>query len=210
MTPIIDEILYIGDPLCSWCWGAAPALNQLKAHYETTIPFKILLGGLRPGNTKLMDEKLKIFLKEHWEEIQILTGQPFGFQILEREDFVYDTEPPARAVFTVRQLNPTVEFDFFKAVQHQFYVKGKDTNLLNTYLELCEDFFIESVDFKKLFESPETKQATAEEFEKARMLGVTGFPTVLVKMGQKYKAVARGYDTFEHIHERVEQWLNHS
>lgn len=205
----IDEILYIGDPMCSWCWGAAPALEQLKNHYEGKIPFNILLGGLRPGNTALMDSKLKTFLRQHWEEIHQLTGQAFGFQILEKEDFVYDTEPAARAVCTMRQLNPAAEFDFFKAIQHQFYAKGKDTNQINTYLELCEDFFVAPSDFEQLFNATATKQATAEEFDQARMLGVTGFPTILVRMGQKYKAIARGYDTFEHMKARVEQWLLH-
>ncbi len=207
--PNIDEILYIGDPLCSWCWGAAPALSQLKHHYEGKIPFKILLGGLRPGNTALMDQKLKTFLKNHWEEIQTLTQQAFGYQILEKEDFIYDTEPPARAVFTMRQINPTSEFDFFKAIQHQFYAQGKDTNQIATYLELCEDFFVAPSDFEAFYLKPSTKQATAEEFDTARMLGVTGFPTVLIKMGLKYKAIARGYDTFERMNARIEQWLEH-
>ncbi|NJL12356.1 MAG: hypothetical protein HC913_04725 [Microscillaceae bacterium] len=105
-------------------------------------PFRILLGGLRPGTTTVMSEKQKAFLRHHWEEIHQLTGQPFGYDILERNDFIYDTEPAARAVVVVRQLHPLLTFDFFKAIQAAFYVRGQDTNALETYLELCDDFLL--------------------------------------------------------------------
>ena len=44
------EIIYVGDPMCSWCYGIAPELKKLKSHYDTkNIPFKIIVNGLRPG-----------------------------------------------------------------------------------------------------------------------------------------------------------------
>ncbi len=203
----IDEMIYVGDPMCSWCWGAANEITQLKEMYGTEIPFKVILGGLRPGTTAPMQEKQKQFLKTHWEEIQEMTGQPFDFKILERNDFVYDTEPAARAVVSIRKINPAIEFDFFKAIQYQFYAKGKDTNLIETYLDVCEEYFIEPSDFEEVFNQESTREATSSEFDQSRSLGIVGFPTVLIRMGAKYQALARGYSTLEKMQAILKKWI---
>lgn len=201
----IDEIIYIGDPMCSWCWGAAPELSKLQTE-NPEIPFKIILGGLRPGTTAPMQAKQKKFLKTHWQEIQEMTGQPFDFKVLEREDFIYDTEPAARAVLSVRQLKPSLEFEFFKAIQYAFYAEGKDTNMLDTYLTLSRGFDIKPEEFEEVFTQRSIKAATLSEFDQSRSLGVMGFPTVLIRIEAKHKALARGYDTFENMQNRLVQW----
>ncbi len=199
-------IIYIGDPMCSWCWGAAPEITSLKEAYQAEFDFKIIQGGLRPGTTQVMSPRQKQFLREHWEEIQQMTGQAFRFDLLETEDFVYDTEPPARAVVAVRNIKPALEFDFFKSVQKAFYVDNQDTNLTETYLNLCEEYFIDTEAFKQEYLSRETKVRTEADFEKARMLGVLGFPTILFKVGEKHKQVARGYASFTNMQTQVEHW----
>ncbi len=41
------ELIYVGDPMCSWCWGIAPQLDTLvRTHPD--IPLRIVVGGLRP------------------------------------------------------------------------------------------------------------------------------------------------------------------
>ena len=46
--------VYVGDPMCSWCWGFAPALEQLERRYG--LPLKVVMGGLRTGpQAELMD-----------------------------------------------------------------------------------------------------------------------------------------------------------
>ncbi len=45
-----QEIIYVGDPMCSWCWGISPALTELRDHFaKEKIAFKVIVGGLRPG-----------------------------------------------------------------------------------------------------------------------------------------------------------------
>ena len=67
-------LVYIGDPMCSWCWGAAPELTRLQDHYQKQLDFEIILGGLRPFTEHTMTDKQKNFLREHWVEIQEMTG----------------------------------------------------------------------------------------------------------------------------------------
>lgn len=107
------EIIYVGDPMCSWCWGISPALNQLKSTAEANgIPYRIVLGGLRPGGGDAWNEDFRNFLKHHWEEVNQRSGQPFGESLFDLEQFDYDTEPACRAVVAARQLAPELESRF--------------------------------------------------------------------------------------------------
>ena len=55
-----QEIIYVGDPMCSWCWGISPDLIKLRDHYrESQVAFRIVLGGLRPGGGDPWDDQMK-------------------------------------------------------------------------------------------------------------------------------------------------------
>ena len=32
-----EELIYIGDPMCSWCWGISPELNALEQYALSLI-----------------------------------------------------------------------------------------------------------------------------------------------------------------------------
>ena len=60
------EVIYVGDPMCSWCWGISPALYQLEqAARANGIPYRIVMGGLRPDNSEQWTEDFKKFLAHH-------------------------------------------------------------------------------------------------------------------------------------------------
>ena len=41
---------YVGDPMCSWCWGLSAELKQIALHCQKQgIGFSVTMGGLRPG-----------------------------------------------------------------------------------------------------------------------------------------------------------------
>ena len=112
-------IIYIGDPMCSWCYGFAPEITKVKEQYKQ-LDFKLILGGLRPGGTEKI-QGMDMFLRHHWKEVNKKSGQPFSYEILKQKDFVYDTEPACRAVVVARELKPGIELDFFRAIQTQNY-----------------------------------------------------------------------------------------
>lgn len=200
------EIIYVGDPLCSWCWGISPALNRLEKAAETNgIPYRIVLGGLRPGGGDAWNEEFKGFLKHHWEEVTARSGQPFSEKIFDREAFNYDTEPSCRAVVVARQLKPESESRFFELTQHRFYVQNEDPNEVGFYEPICDQLGIDYAEFAPLFGSEEAKSATLRDFQLNRSWGVTGYPTVVFRKGEQLIAIARGYAEFEQMWAAVEQ-----
>jgi len=202
------EIIYVGDPMCSWCWGISPELNRLaKAARENGINYRIVLGGLRPGGGDPWNDQFKNFLRHHWEEVNKRSGQPFGEKLFERESFNYNTEPACRAVVCARQLAPASEERFFELVQHYFYVRNEDPNEVEFYAPICEVLNIDFERFKLLFASDELRWLTAREFRQSREWGVRGFPSVLLKKDQELQIIARGYAEFSTMWTQIEAAL---
>jgi putative protein-disulfide isomerase len=203
-----QEIIYVGDPMCSWCWGISPALIKLRDHFaKQKIAFRVLVGGLRPGGGDPWNEEMKGFLKHHWEQVNERSGQPFGYRLFDLDEFNYDTEPSCRAVVAARPLIKEREMEFFEAIQRKFYVESQDPNIASFYASICDDFDINYGDFLSRFESGETKAETMDEFNLNRQWGVRGYPSVLLLNDNQLSQIANGFTTFEQMREQVDQLI---
>lgn len=201
-------LIYIGDPMCSWCYGLSSEYETAMKSLQETVNFQLLLGGLRPFNKEKINS-LKDFLKEHWEEVHARSGQKFGYEILDHETWVYDTEPSCRAVVIVREHAPEKAFSYFQEVQLGFYRDNKNPSSSETFAEICERMDImPKAAFTEKFESQENKDRTKVEFQYVQNLGVNSFPTVILQNGDEYYLVTSGYTTSENIVNRVKSVLN--
>ena len=202
------EIIYVGDPMCSWCWGISPALIQLRDHFvKEKIAFRVIVGGLRPGGGDPWDDQMKNFLRHHWEQVNQRSGQPFGYKLMELDNFNYDTEPACRAVVAARPLVVEKEMEFFEAIHHKFYVQSKDPNKPSFYASICDQLDVNYAIFLERFESDIIKQETINEFNLNRSWGVRGYPSVLLLNNDQLFQVTNGYATFEQMKEQIDHLL---
>jgi putative protein-disulfide isomerase len=198
-------VIYVGDTMCSWCYGFAPEMDKfIKLHPELKV--RLVQGGLRPNNTEKI-YGMQDFLLSHWKEIEERTGQPFTYDILKDENFVYDTEPASRAVVVARMIDETKEWAFFKKVQIAFYKENKDTSKLATYLEIAKELGLDIDKFTKLFDTDEAKYATKSDFQLASEMGVKGFPSVVIKVGKEFFMISNGFREVKDLEEVYENVL---
>ncbi|MDX1686150.1 MAG: DsbA family protein, partial [Saprospiraceae bacterium] len=195
-------ILYFGDPMCSWCYGISPELDAVKEHFRDKADFRIVLGGLRPYNTETMGD-LKLFLTDHWKEVQRASGQPFRYEILDRSEMRYDTEPACRAVVTIREKYPDKAFEFFKGIQHAFYYENRDLSKIENYIDILKSLEIDVDYFQRSFDSEEMKERVKRDFKMSSSMGIHGFPTLVLKTGNEYHLIANGYTSSENMIERL-------
>ncbi|QKH38355.1 DsbA family protein [Achromobacter pestifer] len=190
---------YVGDPMCSWCWGMAPAIERIALFCQAEgVPFKLTVGGLRVGGGDPWDENFKRFLRHEWSHIAKVTGQPFGFDLLDRTYFNYDTEPPCRAVVvaermaSARGLPAMTKLAFFAAVQRKFYVEGQDPAQADYYREPCAHAGLPFGEFRDAFTSAFARHDVAQDFALSRRLGVRGFPSLLLEGPSQVTVLATG------------------
>lgn len=186
------KLIYIGDPMCSWCYGIAPQLEEVIEVQSEKMEVVFIMGGLRPHFDKKMIE-MKSFLSQHWQEVNQATSQPFNYGILNDKVMAYDTEPPCRAVVTVRNIKPEIVDQFFKLTQEQFYVDNMDMNAASSYHKNLKTLDIDISVFDAQFSSEDMQKATANDFVQAQKLGVNSFPTILLEYNGQVHKVCNGY-----------------
>ncbi|MDY0308481.1 MAG: DsbA family protein [Castellaniella sp.] len=203
---------YVGDPMCSWCWGISPTVGEVAAFCAAAgIEFLVTVGGLRAGGGDPWNEKFKAFLRTEWNHIAEVTGQPFGCTLLDLPQFDYDTEPACRAVAAIKLLQARDSLDastvlkFFSAVQRKFYVEGEDPKATDFYRDICAGLGLDFDIFHSLFESAEARQAVRQEFVRCRQWGVRSFPTLLLEQGQDVTPLAVGFVTTEQVIAKLRQ-----
>jgi putative protein-disulfide isomerase len=201
------HLLYIADPMCSWCWGFSPVIDQVRNRFGEKLPMRLLMGGLRPGTDEPMSFGVKADIREHWQHVRKASGQPFDFAFFERDGFVYDTEPPSRAVVVMRRLDPDRVFDYFKNVQEAFYAKNLDVTDPAVLSGMAADIGLDREAFTADFKAGQTVTETWRDFEISRRLGITGFPTLLAGSNEGgYEIITAGYRPWEKVKEEIEDF----
>ena len=198
---------YFADPMCSWCWGFSPVLEQIKATYGDKLKVALMMGGLRPGSTEPMTPESREEILHHWHQVKKTTGQEFNFDGAMPEDFIYDTEPPSRAVIAVSEINPDSTLPYFKTIQQAFYVEQKNVSDPLVLAELAHKFSIDPQEFSEWFDNDETRRKTQLHFQHTRQAGVMGFPTLVINVGKEFKKISSGYRSFDELKLEIDDWL---
>lgn len=196
------KIIYVGDPLCSWCWGIAPELERITS--LTSLPMDVVVGGLRPGpSADPMSPRMEAFLAEHWRHVEERSGQPFDHSILTDHSWSYDTEPACTAVVTMRRNNPTEARRFFTRIQRAFYAEGFRVFEPSDFRPLLDGFDVDEATFMEDLVSAEVLKETWGDFSWARAVGVNAFPVVILEQATGLRALARGYATADEMFQRL-------
>lgn len=208
-------LIFVGDPMCSWCYGFGKELAELMALHPD-LPLDIVVGGVRAGATDVLDDAGKQFRLAHWARVEASSGLPFNrAAFTARRGFVYDTEPICRAVVAARRLAPDADLlAVFRALQVAFYVDGLDTTdgrILATVAAaaLREQGIAADTDtVHAAWLSAETIAATQADFRRARVLGVRSFPALLLETADGVYEVSPGYAHAAALNQRLRTLLD--
>ncbi|MGO0790723.1 DsbA family protein [Herbaspirillum seropedicae] len=205
-----DTVLhYIHDPLCGWCYGAAP----LVAAARQVLPVQAHGGGMMAGrNRRRVDAQLRDYVMPHDHRIAKMTGQVFGepyfHGLLKDTDAVFDSAPPTAAVLAVQALGgEAAGLDMLAAIQRAHYQQGRRISEPATLIELAQALGIEAAAFSAELQRIEQEEL-ADHIEASRELlnyvGGRGFPTFVLQRGDTLEVL----DTGRWLGQ-PEQWANY-
>lgn len=201
------ELVYFADPMCSWCYGFAPVIAAIEQHFRGRLPLRLVMGGLRAGQTRPMRDEDKAYVRGAWTRVNAATGQPFDFSFFDRERFVFNTEPACRAVVAMRTLNPSRALAFMECIQTAFYAENRDVTSTEVLADLAAEDGQDRDTFVAAFFSPDVRNETFRDFLTAQEFGIEGFPTLIVGGGRQYAIITNGYRPLDGIPEALDQWL---
>ena len=178
---------YVYDPLCGWCYGAAPLLKAAAAIPELRI--ELHAGGLwLGGRRQAMGQALRDYVRPHDERIQALTGQPFGEryfnELLLRDGLLLDSEQPIRAILAVTALGGN-GLSLLHRIQQSHYRDGIWIGSLEHLTSLAVEQNIGADDFVKAYQQADLASHLADSQRWMRRLGGQGYPTLGLVQGDK-------------------------
>lgn len=202
------NVIYIADPMCSWCYGFGRSMDGLLAEAGAAAPLQLALvmGGLRPFTTDAMTPARSAEILGHWHHVAEASGQPFAaapHTALHEPGFVYDTEPASRAVVAVRSRWPAQVWRYFKAVQRAFYADAKNVTRAEVLADLAESLGLARAEFAHAFASQAMRDATLADFRQSQSWGIRGFPALVAEHAGALHLVAQGYLPADALRERL-------
>ncbi|MFJ4144647.1 DsbA family protein [Pseudomonas sp. NPDC089734] len=201
------RLIYVMDPMCSWCWGFAPVAEALVQQAQAGgVPLHLVMGGLRSGTTAL-DASTRRYILEHWQSVENTTGQPFRFEGALPDGFIYDTTPACRAVTAARNLDPQGAWALVKLIQQAFYTQGRDVTHAPLLVELAEQAGLARQPFADAFDSAGLRAETESDFAWVQGLGIAGFPTLLAERNGQLALLTNGYQPLEALAPLLGRWL---
>lgn len=185
------HLIYVADPMCSWCYAFGPELDAVLA--STQLPIRLVMGGLFTGDRTLpLDDDLRRYLRDTWDRVSESSGRPVSFDPLEWEGWTYDTERSCTAVIAARTIDGGLALPMFDRIQRAFYTEARDVADGDELAALSVDIGIEQTVFEAAYESA-VGSMTNVDFDEAKDLGAIGFPMLVLDTGEEHVTVAAGY-----------------
>jgi putative protein-disulfide isomerase len=186
---------YIHDPLCGWCYGAAPLVRAARG----TVHVRAHGGGMMAGAARrAVTPELRQFVMTHDRRIAQASGQPFGpryFEDLLRDrGAVLDSAPPITAMLAADEL-AGAGLDMLARLQQAHYVEGRRIAELAVLEELAAELGLDVESFGGAYERLQDA-ATQAHIEQSRALlariGGHGFPTFALERDDRFTTVDIG------------------
>jgi putative protein-disulfide isomerase len=203
------EIIYAGDPLCAWCFGFTDIFTSIQETFRNSIRFSYVMGGLKVGSSIPICAKIKERIQANWATVVHRTGQAIAVDKIEAlPEGDYNSEPPCRAVVTVRTLDHDLGFAYYKAVHRAFYLDMKNISDPICLCELARDMGIADTIFFDLFHSDSVREATLRDFERSKKAGVLGLPALILKDGTGVRVLNQGFKPLAQLEEAIQSWVD--
>jgi putative protein-disulfide isomerase len=204
------HLILFADPMCSWCYGFSPVVDEIRHAHGNALPVRVIMGGLRPGTDTPMTPEGAREVAGHWAHVHEATGLPFDSSLIQSEGFVYDTDPAARAVVVVRRRGEDVAVRYLSAAQRAFYAEARDVTTGEVLADLAADSGLDREAFLAEWSSEEAKQETWRDYATSHRAGVTGFPTLVGGPNEQgvYGVVTRGYAPAEQVLAVLKDWIS--
>lgn len=199
---------YIYDPLCGWCYGAAPLVKAARE----VLSVQAHGGGMMAGDRRQpVTPQLRDYVMPHDRRIKNLTGQPFGdayFDGLLRDNSaVFDSAPPTAAVLAAERLAGR-GLDMLSRLQSAHYVEGRRIADREVLVAMAGTIGLDATAF-----APALDQAQSEELHshiaKTRQLmervGARGFPSFALERDGKFTLLDAG--AFLGHPQKLRDWL---
>lgn len=183
---------YIYDPLCGWCYGAAPLVKAARE----VIGVRPHAGGMMAGaRRQAVTPQLREFVKPHDARIAQLSGQRFGEGyldgLLRDAGAVFDSEPPIAAMLAAEAVAGR-GLDMLAQLQIAHYVEGRRIAERAVLIDVATTLGLDPAAFADALDR-QWGGAVQAHIQETRafmaQVGAQGFPSFVLETGGGLQSV---------------------
>jgi putative protein-disulfide isomerase len=182
----MPRLLYLFDPLCGWCYGAAPALAALREPDVELLPTGLFSG---PGARRI-DAAFALHARSHDQRVAEQTGQRFT-EAYRRTSLAigagFDSGAANAALTAVHLTAPEREPEALRAIQQARFVEGRDITSPSDLAALLAELGLVDAARRLATDDPELTAATLARTRRGaawmRRLGAQGVPSLAIPEG---------------------------
>ncbi|MBM4205034.1 MAG: hypothetical protein FJ194_12925 [Gammaproteobacteria bacterium] len=184
-------VLFVTDPLCSWCWGMADAIETIRTRMAGEFEFDLVLGGINTDSTQPVGAYGRRLMRRLWLEVAATTGQVFGD--LPLAAYVHNSVPVCLALEHLRVARSTPPFSALRELQRCFFTSGENTTATDFLLDFLRREGVVLDRFDVLTGDAALHKRLRFQFSMAKSFGTEAMPSVLIRRGTDTRLVAGGY-----------------
>ena len=194
------RLYYVHDPMCSWCYGLRPILEQLKQGLPKSVQFISLLGGLAADSEAPMPKAMRAQVEANWFRIEKeIPGTRFNHEFWSQCQPRRSTYRACRAVVAARAQDPAHAEAMTRAIQDAFYQRAMNPSDRETLEQLAGELGLDVEKFSLDLDSATTKKALQHEIEMSQSMGVGSFPSLVLANGTSEWPVPVNYQDVNEI-----------
>ncbi|WP_286133508.1 DsbA family protein [Colwellia sp. UCD-KL20] len=199
-------LIYVHDPMCSWCWGFEPVRKKLFNSLTPAIIIKRFVGGLAPDSNEPMPQQMQTMLQNTWRKIeQTIPGTEFNYDFWSHCQPRRSTYPSNRAVIAARQQSSEYDELITHRIQQAYYTEAKNPSDKNILIELAKEIGLNVEQFTQDIQSEKIDKLFQQELLYARKLGMNSFPSLAYQVGDKIYSIGLDYNSMEKMLEQIHQ-----
>lgn len=176
-----QTLVYVHDPMCSWCWGFEPTRRVIFDAVAGRMHIRRIVGGLAPDSDEPMPAAMAAMLQQTWQRIeQTIPGTRFNYAFWEECSPRRSTYPANRAVIAAREQGAEYDAAMTGRIQQAYYLQARNPSDNSTLIELAAEIGLDVDQFAQSLVSESTQQALLAEIQSARSIGINSFPSLAV------------------------------
>lgn len=189
-----NRLIYVHDPMCSWCWGFTDTYQSLVKRLPEDLTVLRLLGGLAPDSDEVMNESTQMMIQQAWQRIeQMIPGKQFNYDFWTKCKPRRATYPACRAVIAAREQGDEYDVLMTSRIQQAYYQQARNPSDNETLIELSVEMGLDSERFAEKMTSVETQNQLMAEISTARSVGINGFPSLVLDLDGRLESVLVNY-----------------
>ncbi|WP_210395563.1 DsbA family protein [Motiliproteus sediminis] len=188
-----DALYYVMDPMCSWCWAFAPALQSVVDDDRLNQPLVYVMGGLAADTDDPMSPAMQQQIARIWQHIEALTGARFNHAFWQQNNPRRATFAACRAVIAAEALAAGAFAAMIDAIQRGYYLRALNPSETSVLVQLAEETGLPSAPFADLLASEAVTIRLTEHLRWRDRLLVQGYPALVYWHEQQAIPVISGY-----------------